>query len=99
MNKNDSPCLCSCLFNGSLVCYDVISLFTNISLNETIDIVCNYVYQQLSPPKYSKETIKKLLQIVTGGYFLHRGKLYCQIDGVTMGSPLGPTLAICFWLI
>ena len=79
-----------------LVSYDVVSLFTNIPLNETIDIVCNYVYQQHSPPKYSKETFKKLLQIATGGYFLHRGKLYCQIDGVTMGSPLGPTLANFF---
>ena len=29
-----------------LVSYDVVSLFTNIPLNETIDIVCNYVYQQ-----------------------------------------------------
>ena len=48
-----------------LVSYDVVSLFTNIPLNETIDIVCHYVYQQHSPPKYSKETLKKILQIVT----------------------------------
>ena len=83
-----------------LVSYDVVTLFTNIPLNETIDIVCNYVYQQHSQPKYSKETLKKLLQIETVGYFLHRGKLYCQIDGGTMGSPLGPTSAIfCVWLI
>ena len=77
-----------------LVSYDVVSLFTNIPLNETIDNVCNYVYQQHSPPKYSKETFKKLLQISTGGYFIHGGKLCCQIDGVTIGRPLGPTLAI-----
>ena len=79
-----------------LVSYNVVSPSTNIPLNKTIHIVCSYVYQQQSPPKYSKETIKKLLQIATGGYFLHSGKLYCQIDGVTMGSPIGPTLAnIC----
>ena len=46
-----------------LVSYDVAYLFTNIPLNETIDIVCIYVYQQYSPPKYSKETFKKLLQL------------------------------------
>ena len=79
-----------------LVSYDVVSLFTNIPLNEAIDIVCNYVCQQHSPPKYSKLTFKKLLQIAIGGYFLHRGKLYCQIDEETMGSPLGPTLANYF---
>ena len=67
-----------------LVSYDVISLFTNIPLNEAMDIVCNYVYQQHSPPKYSRVTFKKVLLIATGGYFLHRGKLCCQIDGVTI---------------
>ena len=78
----------------ALVSYDIVSLFANIPLNETIDIVCNYVYQQHSPPRYSRETFKKLLQIAPGGCFFHRGKPYCQIDGVTMGSLLGPTLAI-----
>ena len=76
-----------------LVSHDIVSLFTNIPLNDKIDIVCNYVYQQHSPLKLSKETFKKPLQITTGGYFLHRGKPCCQIDGVTMGSPLGPTIA------
>ena len=64
-----------------LVTYDVVSLFTNIPLNETIDIVCNYVYQQYSPPKYSKETFRKLIQFAIGAKFLHRGKLCCQVDG------------------
>ena len=50
-----------------LVSYDVVSLSTNIPLNETIDIVCNYAYQQHSPPKYSKETFKKLF--LGGGSF------------------------------
>ena len=77
-----------------LVSYDVISLFINIPLNETMDIVCIYVYQRHSPPKYSKATFNKLLLIATGGYYHRRGKLCCHIDGVTMGSPLGPTLAI-----
>ena len=48
-----------------LVIYDVVSVFTNIPFNETIDIICNYIYQQHSPPKYCKETFKKLHQIVT----------------------------------
>ena len=70
-----------------LVSYDVIFPFTNVPLNETIDIVCNYLYQRHSPQKYYKETLKKLHQIATGGYLIYRGKPYCQIDGVTMGSP------------
>ena len=45
-----------------LISYDVVSLFTNTPLNETIDIVCNYVYQQHSRPKYHKDNFKKLLK-------------------------------------
>ena len=45
-----------------LVSYDVVSLSTNFHLNEAIDIVCNYVYQQHSPPKYSKETFKNFFK-------------------------------------
>ena len=88
----------SFVFSSSqtLVSFDVVSLFTNIPLMETIDIVTDYVYKHESRPSYPKQTFKKLLQIATGGYFLHKDKLYCQVDGVTMGSPLGPTLANFF---
>ena len=75
-----------------LVSYDVVSLFTNIPLNETIDIVCNYVYHNIRHQNILRRLLKSSFKLQTGGYFLHRGKLYCQIDGVTMGSPLGPTL-------
>ena len=37
-----------------------------------------------------------MLKHATGGFFLHKGQLYTQVDGVTMGSPLGPTLANFF---
>ena len=74
--------------------YDVASLFTNIPLNEAMDIICNYVYQQHSPPIYSRQTFKNFLQIAPGWYFLHGGKLCCKVYAVTMARPLGPTLTI-----
>ena len=71
--------ICSLDFKPShvLLSYDAVSLFANIPLEETMDIVCNYVCQQHSPLRYSMETFKKLLQIATGWYYLHRGKLCC----------------------
>ena len=33
------------------------------------------------------------MKLCTEGMFLYKGKLYKQVDGVAMGSPLGPTLA------
>ena len=79
-----------------LVSNVVKSLFTNTSVEETIENVCKHVYQQNDPPKYHSDIFRQLLQIETGRYMLNNGKLYCQIDGVTMGIPLGPTLANFF---
>ena len=82
-----------------MVSFDVVSLFTNVPLNETIDIVADYVYASDSVhpvPKFSKNIFIKLLKKATGGMFLYKDKLYRQIDGVAMGGPLGPTLANFF---
>ena len=43
-----------------------------------------------------KKIFKKLLNLATKGIFLYKDKLYQQIDGVLMGSPLGPTIANFF---
>ena len=42
---------------------------------------------------FDKSTFVKLMNIATSGLFMYKDKLYRQVDGVTMGSPLGPTLA------
>ena len=46
-----------------LVSFDVVSLFTNVPLRETINIVCDYMYSPdaKSHPPLVKETFKKLL--------------------------------------
>ena len=81
----------------TLVSFDVDSLFTNVPLKEVIDIVADYVYRvKEEAPPFSKTVFKNMLKHATGGFFLHKGQLYTQVDGVTMGSPLGPTLANFF---
>ena len=45
----------------------------------------------------SKIEFKELLSLATKeSYFIFNGQLYKQVDGVAMGSPLGPTLANTF---
>ena len=80
----------------ALVSFDVESLFTNVPLREAIDLACNYVYASNQPPAYDKVHFRKLLNFATSGEFLYRSSLFKQIDGVAMGSPLGPTLANLF---
>ena len=82
--------------SDKLVSYDVVSLFTNIPLTETINIITNYVYKGNNIPPFSKLAFKRMLKLATGGLFSYNGKLYRQIDGVTMGNPLGPALANYF---
>ena len=76
-----------------MISFDVVSLFTNVPLIETIDIISDYVYKSKSKPAFSKLVFKELLNIATSGIFMYNGRLYRQVDGVTMGSPLGPTIS------
>ena len=43
-----------------------------------------------------KEVFIKLLRLANQEMFLYKDKLYQQHDGVSMGSPLAPTLANFF---
>ena len=36
---------------------------------------------------------RKLMYMTTQGIFMHNDKFYKQFDGISMGSPQGPTLA------
>ena len=89
---------CTIPANHCFVSYDVVSLFTNVPLQEVIDIACDYVYHRHSEtkPKYEEKHFRKLLCFATQGIFLYKDKLYKQTDGVAMGSPLAPTLANLF---
>ena len=43
--------------------------------------------------KFEKEVFIKLMEMATSGIFMYGDKYFKQTDGVTMGSPLGPTMA------
>ena len=74
---------------------DAESLFTNIPLKGTKN---NYVSdlqnKNLYNGRLNKSDLFKLLETATSeSSFIFDSLLYKQIDGVAMGSPLGPTLA------
>ena len=79
-----------------MVSFDVVSLFTNVPLLYTINLIADYVYRSSSPPPFSKTVFKNMMKTATQGYFLFNDILYQQVDGVIMGSPLGPTMANFF---
>ena len=76
-------------------------LFTNVPLKEVIDICARTLYHEdvleVPPPTLTEASFRELLQKVTSGVeFSFEGVMYKQIDGVAMGSPLGPILANIF---
>ena len=77
---------------------DVESLFTNIPLIETIDICVELAFKETDTVhKMDKTTFKTLLTMAaTESLFMFNGGHYKQIDGVAMGSPLGPIFANVF---
>ena len=74
---------------------DVESLFTNVPVEITIEIILKNVYEHTTRPplKVPKNILAKLLRsFTTEALFCSpEGKLFLQIEGVAMGSPLGPT--------
>ena len=80
-----------------LVSYHVTSLFTNIPLQETIDIAINLILNHNPNLNITKKELKKLFLFATSQtHFIFNSKFYNQIDGVAMGSPLAPVLANIF---
>ena len=79
--------------------FDVSSLFTNIPLDETIDLCTDLIFDEYDKLQYrdcslDRTQFRKLLGFaVKENHFVFNGQLFDQIDGVAMGSPLGPSLA------
>ena len=75
--------------------FDVNDLFTNIPIAETSDIILNSnIHNHLNLPL---QLFKQLLSLsVNDTIFTFNSNYYQQIDGMPMGSPLGPTFANIF---
>ena len=75
--------------------FEVESLFTNVPLNKTINIILDRIYRQkLQKTNLMKRTMKKLLlDSCTKTAFSYDNVIYKQCDGVSMGSSFTPVLA------
>ena len=78
--------------------FDVASLFTNIPVDETIDIIFKHLFaNSMYFEGFDRLQFTKLLSLsVKNCHFIFNGRICQQIDGVAMGSPLGPFFANIF---
>ena len=81
-----------------MVSYDVKSLLTSVPLEHIINITIKKIYEKHEITiVFTKSETKKLLIICTKNvHFSFNNGIYIQIDGVAMGSPLGPVIPNIF---
>ena len=78
-----------------MVSFDVASLFTNVPLEETIEIIFKKIY--IINKEIPKQEMKELLKFCTKNvHFTFNKETYIQVDGVAMDSPLGTVLGNIF---
>ena len=84
-----------------MVSFDVVNLFTSVPLAEVIDICADALYKndEIEPvtTTLSEDSFRELMRLaISGGEFSFNETMFRKIDGVAMGSPLGPALANIF---
>ena len=81
-----------------MISFDVKNLFTNIPLDKTIKTILRKIYQErMLDTSIPQKEIEKVLYLCTKHvYCSYGGRIHIQVDGVAMGSLLGPVLANIF---
>ena len=89
---------------GEFMCsFDVSSLFTNVPLDETIEICLDKLYALTNPPRLPRLVLKNLLLIATKkSHFVFDDQYFDQIDwwrrnGLSTWSCLGEHFHVWFW--
>ena len=82
---------------GIVASLDVESLFTNVPIDATIEIILKRAYNHSTLPalKIPPLILRQLLELCTkhAPFRTPTGELYLQVDGIAMGSPIGPLFA------
>ena len=76
--------------DGYMCSFDVVSLFTNVPLEEVIDICADALFRNdnidLELTTLTEDSFKELMRLATSGVeFSFNDKIYRQTDGVAMG--------------
>ena len=80
-----------------IISFDFTSLFTNISLEKTINIAIDTIFEIYPNVNFTRKELQKLFKIATSEtQFIFNHEINDQIDGASTGFPLSPILANLF---
>ena len=78
-----------------IVSFDVVSLFTNVPVEESISLAADMLYSgKYDEPPVDKDTFIQLARLCMKDVLMSTPHgIYIQIEGLAMGSPASPVLA------
>ena len=86
--------------NETFVSFDVVSLYTSVPIDISLDIIKNLIENDTSlnarTPLTSTEILEGLELCLRSTLFVFKNQLYKQVNGVAMGSPVSPIVANLF---
>ena len=85
--------------NYYMASFDIKSLFTNIPVAETCQIILNKLFPQQNSTHYGFDKMqfeRMLNNCLQNNIFLFNGNVYEQVDGCPMGGCISPTMANIF---
>ncbi|CAF4920339.1 unnamed protein product, partial [Rotaria socialis] len=85
------------LTEKKLVSFDVVSLFTNVPVEDTLQILERYFGRRTDTLPLGRNIFVKLLKLaLSQNTFVFNNNYYVQLKGLSMGNPLSPVLANLF---
>ena len=78
--------------------HKLIFFITSVSLDFTINLILDKIYKdKIITTKFCRDDLKTLLELCTKDmHFSFNDTIFKQVNGVAMGSPLGPVIANIF---
>ena len=88
--------LLPCVDSQFMASFYITSLFTNVLLDGVISVCADFLYRSplTSVPSFPESVFVELATKSVS--FSFNETMYCQVDGFSMGSPLGPILTNIF---
>ena len=71
--------------NSKFISLDIKDMYSNVPINETIQIISNQLNNLGKNSQYSNQLIKLLNITLNQNYFSHNNNIYIQQDGLPMG--------------
>lgn len=82
--------------NSRLISFDISNLYTNIPVNETVELIKCRLMNNGYERTYVNQIVKLLKIVLKQNYFRFNNRFYEQNDGLAMGSPLSAILSEVF---